>query len=291
MKSWVVGIAGAMVLVAAVAAQSTSDPRSTLKAGLRDAGEAIKNLEKLASLTNPAGFFDPKNPGGTPTPPERDPKLLPIEFRLLGTKPGRWTPEVVISRHQGLLGNVEEELTYGMAVAAVGPAVVKRLAYFHPGDPDVALDTAINGKLLSRSILAPYQSDQPGYAVEATLTIDGANECDALAGVIARAASEDDALTAGYAGGVCADEWNILAIRDLSDVPDELASGEIEPITGQHTYRLEIDGERIRFFIDNIFAGEAEDDRWTDPGSAGLLLDGNVRVTVTGFRVFSLAAP
>lgn len=89
---------------------------------------------------------------------ERDPKLLPIEFRLLGTKPGRWTPEVVISRHQGLLGNVEEELTYGMAVAAVGPAVVKRLAYFHPGDPDVALDTAINGKLLSRSILAPYQA-------------------------------------------------------------------------------------------------------------------------------------
>ena len=37
---------------------------------------------------------------------ERDPKLLPIEFRLLGTKPGRWTPDVVISRHQGLLGNV-----------------------------------------------------------------------------------------------------------------------------------------------------------------------------------------
>ena len=31
---------------------------------------------------------------------ERDPKLLPIEFRLLGTKPGKWTPDVVISRRQ-----------------------------------------------------------------------------------------------------------------------------------------------------------------------------------------------
>ncbi|HEY6829510.1 MAG TPA: penicillin acylase family protein, partial [Gemmatimonadaceae bacterium] len=89
---------------------------------------------------------------------ERDPKLLPIEFRLLGTKPGRWTPAVVISRHQGLLGNVEEELNYGRAVAAVGPAVVKKIAYFHPGDPDVALDTAINGGLLSAPILARYQA-------------------------------------------------------------------------------------------------------------------------------------
>src|SRR3954464_6174702 len=40
----------------------------------------------------------------------RNPALLPLEFRLLGTTPGKWTPEVVISRHQGLLGNVEEEL-------------------------------------------------------------------------------------------------------------------------------------------------------------------------------------
>ena len=87
---------------------------------------------------------------------ERDPKLLPVEFKLLGTKPGRWTPEVVISRHQGLLGNVENELNFGRAVATVGPAVVKRVAYFHPGDPDIALDSAINGALLSAPILARY---------------------------------------------------------------------------------------------------------------------------------------
>src|SRR4051812_26128785 len=64
-------------MVAAAAAQSTTDPRVGLKAGLRDAGEAAKNLEKIASLPNPAGFFDPKSPGGTATPPERDPNLPP----------------------------------------------------------------------------------------------------------------------------------------------------------------------------------------------------------------------
>ena len=30
---------------------------------------------------------------------QRDPTLLPLEFELLGIKPGMWTPDVVISRH------------------------------------------------------------------------------------------------------------------------------------------------------------------------------------------------
>ena len=89
---------------------------------------------------------------------EVDPSLLPIEFGLLGIRPKRWTPEVVISRHQGLLGNIGAELNYGRAVAAVGDAMVKRVANFHPGDPDIALDPAIDGALLSQDILGRYNA-------------------------------------------------------------------------------------------------------------------------------------
>ena len=53
------------------AAPSTNDPRVGLKAGLRDAGQAARNMELVASLPKPEGFFDPKAPGGIPTPPER----------------------------------------------------------------------------------------------------------------------------------------------------------------------------------------------------------------------------
>ncbi|MFM2145948.1 MAG: hypothetical protein RL732_784, partial [Bacteroidota bacterium] len=49
-----------------------------------------------------------------------NPSLLPEEFRLLGIVPGKWTPEIVVSRHQGLLSNVEEELKVGRAVAIAG---------------------------------------------------------------------------------------------------------------------------------------------------------------------------
>ncbi|HEY7820223.1 MAG TPA: DUF305 domain-containing protein, partial [Vicinamibacteria bacterium] len=54
-------------------ADLSTDPRARLKAGFRDAGEAAWNLEKVATLENPRGFFDPQAPAGIPIPPERKP--------------------------------------------------------------------------------------------------------------------------------------------------------------------------------------------------------------------------
>lgn len=92
----------------------------------------------------------------------RDSTLMPMELRLLGIKPGKWTPAVVISRHQGLLGNIGEELSTGRAVAKLGPDAVKRLAWFHPGEPSIALDSAIDGSLLSQDILGVYNAFRRG---------------------------------------------------------------------------------------------------------------------------------
>ena len=89
---------------------------------------------------------------------ERDPDLLPIEFELLGIKPGHWTADVVISRHQGLLANVGRELTTGRHVARLGTEVVKSLSTFGPGDPKLELDSAIDGDALSENILELYNA-------------------------------------------------------------------------------------------------------------------------------------
>jgi penicillin amidase len=88
----------------------------------------------------------------------QDPDLIPLEFALLGIAPQKWTPEVVISRHQGLLGNITQELAIGRAVARIGPEAVKRLEYFHPGEPDIALDPTIDGDLLFADILDVYNA-------------------------------------------------------------------------------------------------------------------------------------
>lgn len=87
-----------------------------------------------------------------------DPDLLPMEFEILGIAPQRWTPEIVISRHQGLLGNISQELAIARAVARIGPKAVERLEYFHPGEPDIALDPAIDGELLFADILDLYDA-------------------------------------------------------------------------------------------------------------------------------------
>ena len=74
LRALVLGAAGALAIpVMQGRAQehaADADPRVGLKAGLRDAGTASRNMELVVSLPKPDGFFDPKLPAGETTPPE-----------------------------------------------------------------------------------------------------------------------------------------------------------------------------------------------------------------------------
>lgn len=89
-----------------------------------------------------------------------NPALLPPEFLLLGIQPEPWTADVVISRHQGLVHNLTQELALGRAVTLLGADRVKDLVDFHPGEPDVALDEQIQGELLFSDILELYRESR-----------------------------------------------------------------------------------------------------------------------------------
>ena len=90
----------------------------------------------------------------------KTPEKLPFEFRVLDTRPGLWTPEVVISRHQGLMYNVREELNYGRLVKLIGADKLRELDWFHPtsdpAKPDLTLH--INGDELVQPILELYEA-------------------------------------------------------------------------------------------------------------------------------------
>lgn len=83
---------------------------------------------------------------------------LPLEFKLLDILPEPWTPEVVISRHQGLLGNIREEIDVARAVAILGPERVKELSWFHPNEPDLRLDPSIDTALLFKDLMDLYDA-------------------------------------------------------------------------------------------------------------------------------------
>src|SRR5262245_22240627 len=53
------------------ASSGVPDPRVGLKAGFRHGGSAAFNIELVASVPKPEGFFDPKAPQGSLVPPER----------------------------------------------------------------------------------------------------------------------------------------------------------------------------------------------------------------------------
>ncbi len=88
----------------------------------------------------------------------KTPSQLPIEFKLLGIMPEKWTNEDVISRHQGLLGNIDQELNIGRAVSLIGVEKVKELMWFHPKDPDIRLDNDLKYEDLKQDILRLYNA-------------------------------------------------------------------------------------------------------------------------------------
>ncbi len=86
------------------------------------------------------------------------PEKLPIEFNVLDIEPEFWTPEVVISRHQGLLGNIGQELNIGRAVSRIGEEKVKALLWLHPKEPSLKLNKKIKKEDLDQDILGLYNA-------------------------------------------------------------------------------------------------------------------------------------
>ncbi|MEX0964446.1 MAG: penicillin acylase family protein [Pseudohongiellaceae bacterium] len=105
-----------------------------------------------------------------------NPDALPLPFKLLGIQPQHWTEEVVISRHQGLLGNIAQELNIGRAVCTIGEDAVRELQYFHPHDPILALDPMIDcDSLLHNDILHLYSSYRSSMKFEPSDIVAAAN--------------------------------------------------------------------------------------------------------------------
>ncbi|MDT0608167.1 penicillin acylase family protein [Croceitalea rosinachiae] len=127
----------------------------------------------------------------------KTPERLPLEFKMLGILPQKWTPEVVISRHQGLLGNIGQELQIGRAVAAIGEEKAKELYWFHPKEPDLSIDSSINKSFLSEDILGLYNAyRKPVKFQKEDLVSDYQNTAEAEM-VLAFSKGENDSLSIG----------------------------------------------------------------------------------------------
>jgi hypothetical protein len=128
------------------------------------------------------------------------------------------------------------------------------------------------------SITAPYSPNTADYAIEAEIQVVRPLGCSSF-GIVARA----DKKETGYQAGINYCEFHGAAFYSMP----ELGFKEFDPGTKWHTYRLEVKGNTIKFFIDEAPVMETSDNRYLSGGQVGLWND-NVQLNVRSFKVMKL---
>jgi len=130
---------------------NSGDPRIGLKPGLRDAGEVARNLERIASLGKPDGFFDPKKPAGGELPGETPPGApaatpSPAVIAQITAALGFSNSDLAFKGHHVFVGNFNGFNTYDVE----RPNRPKLLAsVVCPGGQG---DVSVHGNLLVMSV-------------------------------------------------------------------------------------------------------------------------------------------
>ena len=96
------------------------DPRSSLKPGFRDAGQAISNMKLLVSLPKPTGFFDPANPAGLPSNPDDAKKPKAAGAAKGAKKPAAKKPPSEENERFPLLSFANTDMAFSGDLMAVG---------------------------------------------------------------------------------------------------------------------------------------------------------------------------
>ena len=202
------------------AVPAANDPRVGLKAGLHDAGEAARNMERIASLPKPEGFFDPKAPAGRASPPEPPPNEAgrgaantPPPFDpVASNRLGFTNSDLAFSANHVIVGNYHGFNTYDVE----RPNRPKLLAsVVCPGGQG---DVSVHGNLLFMS-------------VEQTR---GRLDCG----------------TQGVQTPVSVERFRGIRIFDISDLNKPKQVAAIQTCRGSHTHTLVPDpGDRANLYV------------------------------------------
>ena len=204
--AWLTAMVAAAVMTvqAQNGTDAQKDPRVGLKAGLKNAAVAIRNLEHVASLPKPPGFFDPRLPAGEPTPPERDPKL-PEE----PPKPGPPRPD-------NFLGFANSDLAFSGTHLFIG-----NFNGFNVYD----IASPRKPKLIASVVCPGGQGD---------LSVHG----NLLVMSVEQTRGRIDCGTQGVATPVSAERFRGVRIFDITNVAKPKQVAAVQTCRGSHTHTL-----------------------------------------------------
>ena len=98
---------------------------------------------------------------------ETNPSLLPMEFQLTGTTPGRWSATSSLIRIYGITRNVGDEVAMARRIAALGLETTQEWSAQTPERP-IQVPAGTDVSSITNAILAEYNLAREGLAFEAT---------------------------------------------------------------------------------------------------------------------------
>jgi hypothetical protein len=227
------------------ATSTTNDPRVGLKAGFRDAGHAAKGMELVATMPKPEGFFDPKAPAGTVSPPR-------------GNRGGRGAGAPAEPAPDAAAGPVPG------GAAATGAAATPPASGSEPAQPAGAPATppAGGGLNFSNSDMAFRRADMflGSFNGFNTYDIETPKKPRLLASVVCPGGQGDmsihgnllfmsveqtrgriDCGTQGVTDTVSAERFRGVRIFDISDISKPKQIAAVQTCRGSHTHTLVTD--------------------------------------------------
>ena len=209
---------------ATLAALST-DPRATLAAGFRDAGEAISNLRLVAAQPKPAGFFDPENPA----------QLQPV-----------------IEKDKETDGEVEEPTDSADAdEEEQKPQFGKRGSLLDFANTDIAFfgDLMVAGNYHGFNAYRLGADGVPNL-VSSTVCPGGQGDVSIVGDLLVMSVQDSrariDCGLQGVAGKVSEERFRGVRIFDISDITRPRQVGQVQTCRGSHTHSIvSADDKRI----------------------------------------------
>jgi hypothetical protein len=196
------------------------DPRVGLKPGLKNAGHAARNMELVTTLPKPEGFFDPKQPAGPPTGPEREGRGRGADPEDTPKSPEeeRAAEQTAAQRRSGL-SFANSDLAFKGEHLFIGN---------FNGFNTYNVEDAKNPKLITSVVCPGGQGD---------VSVHG----DLLIMSVEETRGRIDCGTQGVQDAVSAERFRGVRIFDISDVRKPKQIAAVQTCRGSHTHTLVVD--------------------------------------------------
>lgn len=226
-----------------VLARLSEDPRSGLAAGFDNAGEAILNLTKVASLGKPAGFFNPANPADLRPPAA--PKKGEEEKAEAEATPAPAADAAVAAADPAAAAAIpereEEDLTEFAERSPLLDFANTDMAFFD--------DIMVAGSYHGFNIYKLGQDGVP-QLMSSVVCPGGQGDVSVVGKILVMSVEQTrgrvDCGLEGAPGKVNAERFRGLRIFDISDLTQPRQVGGVQTCRGSHTHSIvSADDKRI----------------------------------------------